>query len=259
MYNGATQRVSSFCYGSLVLNIFLHWAFFRSISSNWQNFEIFRNHIFRKLFIKNIGCIKQPQTLYVCVLQVTFTLYSERYNAWEWSYGKHDEPKFTGLNIVWVGTILDRIFWITIIRVGTFQVRVILGGNFPGGSYPEWGFSGWELSGWELSWVGIFLGGGFPCGNYSGGIIRVGIFRVGVFLVSKIVYIICWKQFNSMCFYYKFWKVSLATTKRTYLAGNKNKSNKCTLYHTWTPIPLNYRIHPSNYKKFTTYNCSKSV
>ena len=141
------------------------------------------------------------------------------------------------------------------------------GGNFPGESYP-----GWEFSRWKLSWVGIFqvgivrvgvilggifLGGGFPCGNYPGGIIRVGIFRVGVFLVSKIVYIICWKQF--MCFYYKFWKVSLATTKRTYLAGNKNKSNKCTLYHTWTPIPLNYRIHPSNYKKFTTYNCSKSV
>ena len=97
------------------------------------------------------------------MLQVTFTLYSERNNAWEWSYGKHDEPKFTGLNIVWVGTILDRIFWITIIWVGTFKVGVILGGNFPGGSYPEW-----EFSGWELSWVRIFLGGGFPCGNCPG-------------------------------------------------------------------------------------------
>ena len=141
-------------------------------------------------------------------------------------------PKFTGLNIVWVGTILDRIFWIKIIRVGTFQVGIILGGNFPGGSYPEWEFSGWNLSGWELSWVGIFLFGGFPCGNCPWGIIRVGIFQVEVFLVPKIVYRICWKQFNSMCFYYKFWKVSLATTKITYLAGNKNKFNKCTLYHT---------------------------
>ena len=77
-------------------------------------------------------------------------------NAWEWSYGKHDEQEFTGLNIVWVGTILDGIFWIAIIRVGIFwvgifQVGVILcgnflGGNAPGGSYP----------GWEFSLVGVF-------------------------------------------------------------------------------------------------------
>ena len=62
-------------------------------------------------------------------------------NAWEWSYGKHDEQKSTGLNIAWVGTILDGTFWIAIIRVGIFQVGVILGGSFPvgncpGGSYP---------------------------------------------------------------------------------------------------------------------------
>ena len=66
-------------------------------------------------------------------------------NAWEWSYGKHDEQEFTELNIVWMGTISDRIFWIAIIRVGIFrvgifQVGVILGesfrgGNFTGGSY----------------------------------------------------------------------------------------------------------------------------
>ena len=103
--------------------------------------------------------------------------------AWEWSYGKYDEQEFTGLNIVWVGTILDGIFWIAIIRVGIFwvgifQVGVILGGSFPGGSYP-----GWELPEWELSWVGIFFGGGFPGGNCPGGIIRVAIFWVGVFLV----------------------------------------------------------------------------
>ena len=121
-------------------------------------------------------------------------------NAWEWSYGKHDEQEFTGLNIAWVGTILDRIFWIAIIRVGIFwvgifqvgifQVGIILGrsfpnGNFPGGSYPGWEFSGWESSGWELSWMRIFFVGRFPGGNCLGRIIRMGIFWVGVFLVPN--------------------------------------------------------------------------
>ena len=180
--------------GVLFWSFFLHWAFFRSISSNWQDFEIFRNQNFRKLFIKNIGCIKQPRTLYVCVLQATFTLSSERSNAWKWSYDKHYEPEFTLLNIVWVGNILDGFFWITIIRVGIFQVGVILGGNFPGGSYPGWEFSRWELSwpgifrvgvilagncpgwsypGWEFSLVGVlrvgFSGGNHPGGNFPGG------------------------------------------------------------------------------------------
>ena len=97
-------------------------------------------------------------------------------NAWEWSYGKHDEQEFTGLNIVWVGTILDGIFWIAIIRVGIFQVGIFQVGIFRvgtvwvrvilGGSYPRWEFSllgifrvgivrgessGWEFSGWEFS------------------------------------------------------------------------------------------------------------
>ena len=108
--------------------------------------------------------------------------------AWEWSYGKYDEQEFTGLNIVWVGTILDGIFWIAIIRVGIFwvgifQVGVILGGSFPGGNFPGGSYPGWEFSRWELSWVGIFFGGGFPGGNCSGRIIQVGIFRVRVFLV----------------------------------------------------------------------------
>ena len=66
-------------------------------------------------------------------------------NAWEWSYGKHDEQEFTGLNIVSVGTILDGIFWIAIIRVGIFLVELILGGNFPGG----------------IVWVGVILVGNF--------------------------------------------------------------------------------------------------
>ena len=34
--------------------------------------------------------------------------------------GKHDEWEFTGLNIVWVGIILDPIFWIGITQVGIF-------------------------------------------------------------------------------------------------------------------------------------------
>ena len=87
-------------------------------------------------------------------------------------------------NIVWEGTILDRNFWIAIIRVGIFWwefsrwefsrwelswvgifwVGVTLGGNCPGGGYP-----GWELSGWELRWEGIFFGGGFPGGNFPVG------------------------------------------------------------------------------------------
>ena len=76
-------------------------------------------------------------------------------NVWEWSYGKHDEQEFTRLNIVWLGTILDRIFWIAIIRVGIVRVGDILDGNFL-----LWEFSGWELSG------GNHPGGNFPCGSF---------------------------------------------------------------------------------------------
>ena len=119
------------------------------------------------------------------MLQATFTLSSERNNVWEWSYGKHDEPEFTSLNIVCVGNILDGLFWITIIRVGILWVGFILSGNFAGGSYPGWEFSGWELPRWELSGVGIFFGGGFPGGNCPGGIILVEIIRVGVFLLPS--------------------------------------------------------------------------
>ena len=74
--------------------------------------------------------------------------------------GKDYDQKFTGLNIVWVGTILDRIFWIAIIRMGIFQVGVILGGNF------LWcGFSGWELS------RGNHPGGNSPGGSFPSTII----------------------------------------------------------------------------------------
>ena len=51
------------------------------------------------------------------------------------------------LYIVWVGTILDGIFWI-----GLIWVAIILGGNFTGGNYPEW----------EL------FGGNHPSGNFLG-------------------------------------------------------------------------------------------
>ena len=89
---------------------------------------------------------------------------------------KHDEWEFTRLNIVWFGTVLDRIFWIGIIGVEIFrvgiimvgilqveivQLGVILSGNFLGGSYPGWEFSlvgvfwvgivQWESSGWQFS------------------------------------------------------------------------------------------------------------
>ena len=76
-------------------------------------------------------------------------------NAWEWSYGKHDEQEFTGLNIVWVGTILDGIFWIAIIRVGIFWVGIFQVGVILGGNFLWWGFSGCTLS------EGNHLGGNF--------------------------------------------------------------------------------------------------
>ena len=68
-------------------------------------------------------------------------------DTWNNLNGKHDELEFTRLNIVWVGTVLDEIFWMVI-----FWVVIILGANFPGGNCPV-------------------------------GIIRVAIFRMGVFLV----------------------------------------------------------------------------
>ena len=92
--------------------------------------------------------------------------------------GKHDEWEFTRLNIVLVGTALDRIVSIGIIWVRIFWVGIIMGGNFTGGScprgiYPWWGSSRREYSGWELSWVeivlvGVILSGNFPGGNCPG-------------------------------------------------------------------------------------------
>lgn len=44
-------------------------------------------------------------------------------------------------NIVWVGTTLDDIFHILIIRMRIVRMGVILGGNFLGGRYPGVEFS----------------------------------------------------------------------------------------------------------------------
>ena len=73
--------------------------------------------------------------------------------SWEMTRGnnlnsKHDEWEFTRLNIVWVGTVLDEIFWIGITWVGIFWVVIILVGNFPGGNCPSGSYPGWEFSGW---------------------------------------------------------------------------------------------------------------
>ena len=64
-------------------------------------------------------------------------------------------------------TILDRILWIEITRVGTFWVVIILGGNFPGGSYPGANFPGGIVR------VGVILGRNFP---------RWEFFQVGIAL-----------------------------------------------------------------------------
>ena len=44
-------------------------------------------------------------------------------------------------NIAWVGTTLDGIFHILIIRMRIVRMGVILGGNFLGGRYPGVEFS----------------------------------------------------------------------------------------------------------------------
>ena len=64
--------------------------------------------------------------------------------------GKHDGWEFSGLNIVWVETILDRIFWIGVIRVGIFRVRIVRVGVIRGGNFTRWNDP-----------VGIIQGGNF--------------------------------------------------------------------------------------------------
>ena len=60
-------------------------------------------------------------------------------------------------------------------------------------------------------------------------------------------------------YYYKFWKVSLTTTIRTYLAGNKNKSDTFTLYHTCRLYPINYDIHSIHHKKNLPYTTAPNL
>ena len=97
-------------------------------------------------------------------------------NAWEWSYGKHDEQEFTGLTIL-DGILIDGI---AIIRVGIFwlgifQMGIILGGSFPGCNFPGGSYPGWEFSRWELSSVGVF-GVGIVWGDHPGGDFQRGSF-----------------------------------------------------------------------------------
>ena len=87
--------------------------------------------------------------------------------------GKYDEWEFARLNIVWLGTVLNGIFWIRIIWVEIFWVGIILGGNFPGGNCLGGSYPSREFSKWELSWVGIFrvgviLGGNLLWWEFSG-------------------------------------------------------------------------------------------
>ena len=111
--------------------------------------------------------------------------------SWEMTCGnnlnsKHDVWEFTRLNIVWVGNVLDKSFWIGIIWVKIFRMGIILGENFLGGNSPGGSYPGWEFSGWELSLVRIFFAGSFPVENCPVGTIRVAIFRVAVSTFTKI-------------------------------------------------------------------------
>ena len=130
-----------------------------------------------------IACRSNLQPWHFCESSYFYFIISWEMTRGNDLNGKHDEWKFSGLNIAWVGNISDWIFWIGVIRVWIFWVVIILGGSFlgcncPGGSYP-----GWELSRWELSWVGVFLGGNVLAGSYLVEIIRVKTFWVGGFLV----------------------------------------------------------------------------
>ena len=142
------------------------------------------------------------------MLQATFNLSSDRNNAWEWSYGKHDEPECTGLNIVWVGTILDGIFWIAIIRVeilwvGIFQVELTWVGIF---------------------WVGVILGRNFPGGNLPGGsypvlvcfFITVYYTKVRIFAIFQLQ----WRGFIKL--FYSWQKFMILSMKERYLVSVEN-------------------------------------
>ena len=111
--------VSSFCSRSIALNFFFYIKdFFKEFLLTDRNFSILDTLLliqfgtddqtpgnFRKLFMKNIGCIKQPRTLYVCMLQDIFTSSS----------------------------------------VGKWRVGMVLMANMMGGNLPCWILLGWGL------------------------------------------------------------------------------------------------------------------
>ena len=85
--------------------------------------------------------VVSARTFYVCVLQATSSCPRIGNNAWEWSYGKHDEQEFTGLNIVLNGNYIRRNFLDCNDPGCDFLGGKFPGGNFSGGNYPVWEFS----------------------------------------------------------------------------------------------------------------------
>ena len=85
--------------------------------------------------------VVSARKLYVCVLQATSSCPQIGNNAWEWSYGKHDEQEFTGLNIVLDGNYIRRNFLDCNNPGCDFLGGKFPGGNFSGGNYPVWEFS----------------------------------------------------------------------------------------------------------------------
>ena len=88
------------------------------------------------------ACQNNLQALRLCASSYSYLITSCEMPRGNSLNTKHDEWKFSRLNIVWVGTILDWIFWIGVIQAGIVKVGVILGGNFPGGNHPGGIFQG---------------------------------------------------------------------------------------------------------------------
>ena len=60
-----------------------------------------------------------------------------------------------------------------------------------------------------------------------------------------------WIQLISVRFCYKFWKTTLATTKRAHLAGHTNNFDKIMFHCTWKLIAFNYGLHPIHNLPYT--------
>ena len=116
-------------------------------------------------------------------------------------------------NIVWEGTIIDRNFWIAIIRVGIFW----------------WEFSRWEFSRWELSWVGIvrvgvILGGNYPGGNCPGGSYPVpACFFITLYYTKIRIFAIFQLQWHGFIkLFYSWQKFMILSMKERYLVSVEN-------------------------------------